>query len=87
MYIKSAENSTKENINLKNMQRKQRRVKKAWYSNDCKILKRKLNQIRKILDRNPEKKETRMLFYKTQKEYENSQNSKEENMKRVYQRN
>ena len=44
-------------------------VKKTWYSKDCKTLKRKLNQIKKMLDRDPDKQELRILFYKTQKQY------------------
>ena len=54
---------------MKKQQYKKKRVKKIWYSNDCKILKRKLNQLRQLTDRHPEKQETRALFYKTQKEY------------------
>ena len=39
---------------------------KKRYTSDCKMLKRKLNQIIKLLDRNPEKQELRSTFYKTQ---------------------
>ena len=51
------------------LSRKPSKAKNTWYTQDCKALKRKLNQIRKLLDQNPNKIETRHLFYKTQKEY------------------
>ena len=66
MNVISAGNTPNEYNKSNKMQHKK---KKIWYSNDCKTLKRRLNQIRKSLDRNPEKQSTRILFYKTQKEY------------------
>ena len=55
---------------LKNIkQNKTKRNKNIWYDKDCRILKRKLNQIRKIVERNPEKCESRRLFFKIQKQY------------------
>ena len=58
-----------EGINREMKPRKPKKSKKVWYDKDCKVLKRKLNQIRKIVEKNPQKNQTRQLFYKTQKEY------------------
>ena len=66
MYLGSA--GSNENIRV-DKTRTKRNTKKSWYSPECNVLKRKLNQIRKNMDRNPNKKETRILFYKIQKEY------------------
>ena len=63
-YINSAKQIYNEN---KKKAPKNRKKQKVWYTYDCKTLKRKLNQIRKSVDKNPVKKETRKLFYKTQK--------------------
>ena len=43
--------------------------KKPWYNNDCKILKRKLNQLGKSLSRRPNHYPSRIFFYHTQKSY------------------
>ena len=54
---------------------------------DSKTLKRKLNQVRKMLERNPNKQELRTLFYKSQKQYKNLVKSQcktfEENMTKL----
>ena len=61
------------NTNNKPRAKPQNKTKKInknqWYNHDCRTLKRKLNQITKSLNRNPHKQETRILFYKTKKEY------------------
>ena len=42
---------------------------KAWYTNDCKTMKKRLIQARKMLEKNPEKQDLRILYYKTNKQY------------------
>ena len=34
-------------------------------TNDCKIVKRKINQIRTILDKHPERKEKKLVYFFT----------------------
>ena len=66
-YLSSANTShLKYKTNFKN-----KKGTKTWYTKDSKTLKRKLNQVRKLLERNPNKQELRALFYKTQKQYKN----------------
>ena len=49
--------------------RKSRLNNNPWYTDDCKTMKNRLNQVRKMLEKNPNKQEIRILFYKTRKKY------------------
>ena len=70
LYVKSARTlPTRTNIRNKKPLNKKIKSRNIWHNKDCKNLKRKLNQIRKMVDKNPEKIQNRILFYKTQKEY------------------
>ena len=56
--------------NPKNAKNKQKITKdKAWYTNDCKEMKRRLNQVKKLLEKNPSKQDLRALYYNTRKQY------------------
>ena len=71
-YLSSANTShLMHKTNCNNKKGTKRTKQKTWYTKDSKTLKRKLNQVRKMLERNPNKQELRTLFYKTQKQYKN----------------
>ena len=42
---------------------------KPWYTDDCITMKRNLNQAKKLLEKNPNKQDIRILFYNTRKKY------------------
>ena len=69
LYVTSADTFSHNHVKIDKVKCKQNKSKKAWFTKDCRTLKRKLNQMRKILDRNPDKENARKLFYKTQKQY------------------
>ena len=53
----------------KNGQKLKKKSKNSWYDTECKVLKRKLNQLNKIFNRNPTDQMKRNSFLTLQKRY------------------